>query len=244
MMQHHVTRMAAGLLLTGALLAPTAAGAQESSDNDPTTDLPDSVDGAQRFCTRAINNRLVVLEILERAVNRVDAVTDGHEASLDELNAATRTSLQALREDIQATEDYDTVEALCQDIVTEHYVYRLVSPQHRLTITGDRLVRRVDNLRADADDLQAEIDAADPAVVDVVAAQAALDAMRGALDTAATEASSIGDNVIALTPADVNAAGSADEVLSPIRTDRRDARVAIRDAREDKREIRSILDAG
>lgn len=242
-MKNHTSRLLASAVLTGALLAPTVASAQDepAGDNDPSVDLPDDLNAAKRFCTRAINNRLVVLEVLERVVNRADAVTDAHEASLDDINASTRTSLTGLRDEIGTATD-DTIEGLCREIVTENYVYRLRVPQHRLTITGDRLVKRVENLRVEADELEAEIADDATAGEDTSEAEAALAAMRSALDTAAAEAGSIGDNVIALTPADVDPA-APNAVLEPIRTDRRDARVALRTARESKREINNLLDA-
>jgi hypothetical protein len=231
------TSLFAAALLTTVLAVPAAAAAQDSS-----TELPAGFGAAQRVCTVAINQRIAVTRLLDRAAGRATALTEAHEVALADITEAVRSSLATLRDDIAAADDRDELESLCREIVNEHYVYRLRVPQHRLAITGDRLVVRAATLGEEADALEAEITAAGATGTDVTAAQAALAAMRDALAVAEAEAAPLGDAAIALTPSDVNAGGgAAATVLAPLRTDRGEARAALRDARQSAREIRQLL---
>lgn len=164
----------------------------------------------QRRCTNAIDRRLVQLRTLGARVARAGNLTGAHRAALAAIVANSAAGLTTLRGTINADTDLATLQRHCQEIVTGHLVYRLVTPQVRLVIAADNVVAAAGWL----DKAAARIADAIAAGHDTAAAEVKLAEMQSEIAAGRAAVSGVADSVLALRPAD---AGSIAGVLGRAR---------------------------
>ena len=176
-----------------------------------------------------IDRRLETLTKLQSVVDASTALTDAHEAALDNILSSTGSGLRALRAEIDGD---STVEALREDIrrIAEDYrVYVLVARQVALVTAGDTVDATAAGLATAAERLEAAIDRAEAAGKDVKDARAHLATMIAAVGKADAAVDGVAEAVLDLTPAAWNA-GTAGPVLKDARESLRHAAGALREA--------------
>lgn len=197
-------------------------------------------------CLEQIDRRLHDLDTAKARVATVDVLTDAHEATIISTIDATSAGLSGLATEIEATEDRPELVRLCVSIATDYRVYLVVLPQTHLTVGADRIdaaVTRGTELVATFDEA---VEAAKDAGADVDEAVAFRDAAVAHLDAADVAADGVGDEVLAVTPADWNA-GPGQTVIeasrTAVRTGHDEIAQGIEDGKAAIEALRAALDA-
>jgi hypothetical protein len=203
----------------------------EAARTDPT------VEELQALGRCEIDRRLDDLGRLQAAVDRSQALTDAHEASLEGILASATTGLQALRAEIDAATTVDGAREDVRRIAEDFRVYVLVARQVWLVTADDVVASGVTRAEAAADRVEQAIEAAREAGRNVADAPSHLAAMRREADAAARAIEGDAAAVLALTPAAWNA-GDAKPVLDAARSSIAEARASLRTV---MREARAAL---
>lgn len=230
-------RLATAAVAAGLTLGVAApAVAQEA-----TTD-----DGRGERCLEQIDRRLNDLATAQVRAAGVDALTDTHLATINSIIDTSEAGLADLAGQIEGTDDRETLIQLCTSVATDFRVYLVVLPQTHLAAGADRIdaaVARGGELIATFDDaVQAAIDAG----ADVGEAVALRDAAAAHLADAEANASGVGDQVLAVTPAAWNDGPGQVEIESSraaVRAGHSDIRAGVEDARDALAALRAAIDA-
>ena len=186
-----------------------------------------------------IDRRLATIERLGNAIDGSRPLTDGHQATLQEILDKAAAGLRALRAEIEADTTLPELREDIGSIFEDYRIYVLVVRQVWLVMAADTVDAAGAALDGTAADLAALIERAEAAGQDVTEATAHLAAMEAAIAEALAGVDGVADEVLPLTPADWNA-GTAGPVL-------REGRQAIVDARADLRtamtEARQVIAA-
>jgi len=215
--------------------ADRCASAREAAREKPT------VANLQAVGRCEIDRRLDTLAKLQKAVDGSKALTDAHEAALEEILSGTTNGLNGVRAEIDGD---TTVAALREDvrrIFEDFRVYVLVSRQVRLVIGDDLVAVGVAKAEAGAERVAAAIKAAETAGKDTAASQAHLDAMRNAIQAAVAAVDGDAEDVLAETPArwnDDEAKPVLDDARASVAKARASLRTAVREARSALADLR------
>ncbi len=238
-MTTRIPRLAGALLVGGLTLGMATPAFAEDTGAESTSD-----DSARhRPCERAIERRLNDLGNVQVRLDGIDALTDGHEATIDGIIDSTEAGLTQLALDVEEAETPADKLALCLTVAPGYRVYLVVIPQAHLTVAADR----VDKALGVGDDIVAAFDAAVEAAIaagaDVDDAVEHRDAAVAHFDAAAATNAGIADSVLAVTPAGYND-GSGAATLDAARADLRSAHEQIGEGMEDGRDaIEALRDA-
>jgi hypothetical protein len=224
------TSLLAAVALTATIvLTPTVALAQvRERAPERTADQSARMDRVKTRCLAAIDRRQRALGELNDRIDKRDKLPAEHAAALKDINDKTSRGLAALANTIQGEDNAEELRAECRSIVDDYRVFALVLPRARLVMTSDRELGAVERLRDAADRIQAAIDEAKSEGKDTSQAEAHVATMRSEIDSAASHAGAVYEEVIHVTPQTWS-----EGVLDPAREDVRAARDAIRTAAEE-----------
>jgi hypothetical protein len=184
------------------------------------------------FCE--IDRRLATLDRLGDLLDDAGALTDAHQAALEDILDGARSGLQSLRTEIAADTTLASLRTDVRRIYTDFRVYVLDARQVALVRGDDRVAAAADRLDAAVVRLTEAIAEAKAKGKDVTAAQGHLDAVIAAIGKARDEVAGDADAVLAQTPAAWNA-GTAKPVLDAARASlsaaHADLRTAVSEAR-------------
>ncbi len=209
-------------LIAGALIAGlTFSAAPAPAPAEPADRLATLQARAEQATTERISAIDRALERLERA----DALTDEHRATIVEQLTADRSAMQSLNDEIAA--ETSVAEALesYQSIFVDYRVYAVSLPQALYAAGADRLTQVT----------LPRLERAYEALAEVSNNSEGLAELRALIDTASASAVGIADAALTVTPADYNADAT---VLAELRLELRDAAAAARDAVSAARELR------
>ncbi len=217
--------LAAGLALAGVLgIAGTVSAAGTEREGD--------LSAAKARCVQAITVRHTEIAKLDSLVGSAPTLTDAHEGTIDAFLASSSSGLTALQATIEADTDPAALRAHCASIATDYRIFALRSPQVHLAIGGDReaaALARADEL---VPRLQAAIDAAAAAGVDVTEATATMAHLQSTIAHAESTLAGVVDTLLGYTPSDWNANHSLlDPITAAVRSVKTDITTAIADAR-------------
>ena len=237
--------LAFGLVLAtaGPVLADTSAPSAAPSAS------PSASSGSARGCTSqrldrvqsrvdsAVSKRLTTIQRLTSALASRPHVTDAHRAALTELYAGDSSGLKAVDAKVQADTTCQAAVTDGRTVVTSFRVYLLLAPQTRLVSASDTGTYAAGRLAAAVPKAQTAVDAlTDP--TKKAAAQAKLDDLKAKVAAAQADFSGVGDEVLALVPADIPAkTGTLDGYRGKVA----DGRTALRAAAADAKALRDLL---
>jgi hypothetical protein len=214
--------LAGAIALSG---APTPT-APTPTDLDPNATLTQ----IQQLADRAIDNRT---RALDGAIQKVDDntyLTDAHQSTISATLQGDLDGLNDLAGQIDAATTAAKARALYHSIFTDYRVYAVVLPQSFYAAAADGLEdAALPKLEDGYTRLAAAVDKSGDSDLKAILAQ-----MRASLDTATGLLNGLADEALAVSPSDFNADHT---VLGDIRGTLRDATNAVRDARQDAREI-------
>jgi hypothetical protein len=187
-----------------------------------------------------IGRRMATLQTLQTAAKASPGLTtaDATRAMAD-IGAAS-AELTRLKAALDGEVTAAAMRVTIVEVVSRVRVYELVVPQVRLAMVADDVLSLEPHLGQLASDLAARITQARAAGKDVSAAQAALDAMNGALNEAESLAAPWPSRLLALTPAQYDA-GTAGPVLQQARAALGSARDRLRTAVQGGRDVLARL---
>ncbi len=199
-----------------------------------------TVENLEKVGLCEIDRRLVTIERLQHVVISAPALTDDHEAALEAILNDSAAGLRALRAEIEAD---TTVPELREDIASifeDFRIYALVTRQVWLVRAADTVDAAGARLTGAAEHLAALIERAEAKGKDVTEAQEHLAAMKAAIAEALEGVDGVAEDVLPLTPADWNA-GTAGAILRAARQAIADARVDLRTAMTEARQVIAAL---
>lgn len=256
-LQRLLATAATGIVLAGTLGAGTALAARATVPrvSDPaaaragvgrceplriTARAEPTVANLQAVGRCEIDRRLETLTKLQSVVDASTALTDAHEAALDNILSSTSAGLRALRTEIEGDTTVDALREDIRRIFEDFRVYALVGRQVWLVKATDTVVVTAARFATTAERLEAAIARAEANKKDVADARKHLAAMIASVDKAKAEVEGVASPVLSLTPAAWNA-GDAAPVLRAARESLRDARVAQREAMKAARAVLADL---
>ncbi len=231
-------------VLVGILALGMTAPAFAQEVETPTPDTEESsLPGLKARCQAAIDQRLDHLAAAQARVNRIDTLSDAHEATIDDIIDRTQSGLTRLGNRIDASTDRPVTVGLCAQIAPDYRVYLVVLPQIHLTVAADRsqvasrigteVLAKLDNAIARAAEAGA----------DVTEAQAFRDVAQAALDSADAANDGVAAAVLDVTPDSYND-GDGEAVLDTARGQMRATHQALTEANEAGRAAgRALRDA-
>jgi hypothetical protein len=220
-------------VIIGALTLGLAAPALAQADTARTDTAPETEDvtrpGLKARCQEAIDQRLDHLAAAQARVNRVDTLSDAHEATIDDIIDRTQSGLTRLSNQIEASTERSVTVGLCAQIAPDFRVYLVVLPQIHLTVAADRSQVATEIGYNVLDKLDEAIARAEEAGADVTEAQRLRDEAQGYLDAADTASDGVAASVLGVTPDIYNNADGA-AVLDTARTHMRTTQKALEEA--------------
>jgi hypothetical protein len=217
-------------VLIGILALGVTAPAFAQEDEAPTPDTEElSLPGLKARCQEAIDQRLDHLAAAQARVQRVDTLSDAHEATIDDIIDRSQAGLTRLSNQIEASTDRSVTVGLCAQIAPDYRVYLVVLPQIHLTVAADRsqVATRIGaEVLAKLDEAIAR---AAEAGADVTEAQGFRDTAQAALEAADAANDGVAAAVLAVTPNSYNN-GDGAAVLDTARTHMRATHKALVEA--------------
>ena len=211
-MSHRLKGLAvAGVVLLGVLGTAAPSGAAESTPDTPATVpvvqpaagqetvKPDKTEASKAHAAKEIAARLKALAKLSAGVAKTTSDC-GQNAALTSELAAETSGLTALASTIKSESDTTKLKAEYTSIFQDYRVFLLETPKTGVVVACDRVKQNSATLTAWIAKAQAGIDKAKDAGADVAAAQAALDAVKPALDAAVAAGSQASAAVLPLVP--------------------------------------------
>ncbi len=203
-------------LLVGGLTIGAAAPAFAQEEADESEGDTEHVVNLRSRCQQAIERRLGDLGRTQTRIDGVEALTEGHESTLDGIIDSTESGLAQLSIDIADEDSRLELVQLCSEIATDYRVYLVVLPQTHLTVGADR----VDAAAARGDELISTFDSAVEAAIaagaDVEAAVALRDQAVAHLNIAESSNSGVAAGALSVTPASYND-GPGEVILDTVR---------------------------
>jgi hypothetical protein len=187
-----------------------------------------------------VGRRMTTLGQLTAFIDASRALTAADKTTLAAQLGATSSGLAALEAEIDAGVSVAVLKARVVEIATQFRVYDVVAPQVYLTNAADGVAAVAAQFENISTELAGRISTAKSAGKDTTAAEAALEAMKVAIATAATSASPLPARLLALTPAQFNA-GTAGPELGSARASILSARDQLKSAVADARAVLADL---
>lgn len=250
-------RSAVSLLVGMGILLPTLAFAETSLDaavngsvntNTPTsanTTVSGSVTISAAVMTRAktkadneIDRRIKALNELNARVQGMTKVSAEFKKNLNTNIQAQLTALASLKVKIDGDTDGANLKADIQSIAQNYRIFMLVMPQARIAAAADREATMINMLTGIGGKLQANVQAAQKAGVDVTAMGATLTDMGTKISSAQTHAQAAISGSATLTPDN----GDKDKMKANT-TALQNARAEIEAARKDLTAARKDIDS-
>ena len=187
----------AGVVLAATSLSGVASAWAGETSSDPSR--PSTATVSKERAAKDIAARLKALGRMSDAVEGAEADC-GHNADLAAELADETTGLTALGETIAAETDEAALKEEFASIFEDYRVFMLEAPKTALVVGCAKLLANEPKLDETIAKAQTLIDKAAEAGTDVTAAQAAVDALGEACDTAIDVATEAADSVMSLAP--------------------------------------------
>jgi hypothetical protein len=205
---------------------------------DVRRDSDRDLESIMEWLLTAIEHRLEALERMTEAVGNSEYVTKEHAKDLQDDYKDAEKILDNAAKDIEKAETFVELREIASTAFENTLVLALLMPKTHLVVGSDSIAAITGRVGV-GERLQEWIIRLEEAGKDMSAAQAALDAMKAAIASAATKAAPVGGNVIGLTPSDWPE--PAQSTLQQGRSDLADARGFLLDARELFHEIVALI---
>lgn len=194
-------------------------------------------------CDQAISQRESTLSDLETKVAASKHLTDADRASLEGQLQSAASGLTTLKGTIDADSTAQQVRIDCKRIYTDFRVYLLLVPKTHLVIGDDRALAAVSTLQSAEPKIEQVIDDAAHLGVPqdrVADARAKFADLKSQVDAAQTHAGGLADELVALTPSQIND-GTAQPVLTRDRDQLKSSASSLHQARADLQAILTDL---
>ncbi len=241
-MTTRIPRLAAALVVGGLTIGAAAPAFAQDETTEEEAGTEHVVNLKDR-CQRAIERRLGDLATVQARLDDIEALTDGHENTLDGIIDSTESGLAQLSDDIADEDDRAELVALCTAIATDYRVYLVVLPQTHLTVGADRVDMAVDHGHDLLATFDAAVEAAITAGADVEDAVALRDQAAAHLSIAESSNSGVAAGALGVTPQSYND-GPGEVVLDTVRGALRTAHTELEAGIEDGRAaVEALRDA-
>ena len=191
------------VLLAMSVAAPATAQTDRGGRDEPPPDSDRPVDRELDRLKDAtlveIDRRLARLNRLTETIAAAPRLTPGHREALATQTESSTIRLSELRTAVATADSLAGLGALVPRIVSDHWVYALAAPRAHEVIAADAIDSVSSDLASVHEAIQATIDAAAMADLDVGPAQAALFDARGSARAAGELARSVPPRVLPLT---------------------------------------------
>lgn len=225
------TRTVAGLL--AALMVTAALPATAQTDTDVPVAEERIEHGFEQLRERvldALDRRLVRIDRLQAEIKASETIEPGNAAHLTADLSASQGGLTALVAHAKSATTFEELGAIVDEMVYEHRIFALRTPQTWLVLTSDFGVSVADRLDAAAQTLAEAAARAAEAGYDVSEVESLIDAARTATDEGLALVEPVAETVLPLEPVDVPDPARA--IMEEARADMSDGRDAYRTARD------------
>jgi hypothetical protein len=238
-----MTRTIAGLVACLMLALALPATAQTETAPPASAETQDRIgDAVERMRERvliALDRRLDRIDRLQFEIGASDTVEPENAAHLTADLSASQGGLTALEAQARSAKTVEELGAIVDDMVSEHRIFALRTPQTRLVLGSDFGVAIADRLGAVADTLDAAAARAAEAGYDVSEVEGLIGEARTSTSQGLAVVEPVAGTVLPLEPEDVP--DPARTVMEQARDDMIDGREAYRSARDTLRDAARLL---
>ena len=231
-----VASLLAGLMVVAALPAAAQTDAEPPASQER---IEHGIDQLRERVLEALDRRLVRIDRLQEAIKDSETIEAGNAAHLTSDLSASQGQLTALVAKAKSASTLEELGAIVDEMVYEHRIFALRTPQTWLVLASDFGVSVADRLESAAQTLADAAARAEEAGYDVSEVESLIDEARIAASEGLTLVEPVAETVLPLEPADVP--DPAREIMEGARDDMFDGRDAYHSARDTLRQAAELL---
>lgn len=234
------TRFVVGLLAGLMVIAALPAAAQTETEPPASQDrIEHGIEQLRERVLDALDRRLVRIDRLQTAIKESETIEPQHAAHLTGDLSASQGQLTSLVAKTNSAETLEELGGIVDEMVYDHRIFALRTPQTWLVLASDFGVSIADRLESAADTLSEAVERAKEAGYDVSEVESLIADARAATGEGLALVEPVAETVLPLEPPEVP--DPARSVMEQARDDMLDGRDAYRSAHETLREAAELL---